>query len=107
MGTGNGGFKGKKGQTFDGDFKGDGGFKGDKGQVSAEVKHGNLMSEVRGSKLECSGSMDVIMEAMEDASQAAKLGQILGVFVEEDETEIMQKLILMEASEARGKVIDS
>lgn len=103
MGTGNDGFKGKKGQTFDGDFKGDGGFKGDKGQVSAEVKHGNLISEVEGSKHECSGSMDVLMEATEEASQVAKLGKILGVYVEEDEVEIMQKLILMEASEARPR----
>ncbi|KAJ8645978.1 hypothetical protein MRB53_007726 [Persea americana] len=104
VGTGNDGFKGKKGQTFDGDFKGDGGFKGDKGQVSAEVKHGNLISEVEGSKHECSGSMDVLMEATEEASQVAKLGKILGVYVEEDEVEIMQKLILMEASEARPRV---
>lgn len=66
-----------------------------------------MISEVGGSKLECSGSIDVLMEATEDASHVAKLLKILGVFVEEDKAEIMQKLILMEASEAWGKVIDS
>lgn len=50
---------------------------------------------------------EVLVEAQEEASQTTLLGKLLGVSFEVDEGNIIENLIQVDATEARGKLTSS